>query len=210
MENREPDLRTLHDFLSSLRSGDPTPGGGSAAAYAGSMGAALVAMVCRLSLQNAQAEIAEKLELAADRLDALVEELSQSARHDEECYARYRAAANLPKETGDQKAARSLAMQASLRVAAETPLLTARRALEALTLSVIVSQSGTKHALSDVQVARLLLSAAIEGALIFVEVNADQINDGDVAHGLRRAAADLRHQASASSKEIWTTIAARS
>jgi formiminotetrahydrofolate cyclodeaminase len=204
-----PDGRSLADYLIALRSGDPTPGGGSAAAYAVAMGAALAAMVARLTLKSAPAEIADRLEPAAARLDALVDELSQSAREDEECYGRYRAAVALPKTTEDERTARRLAMQASLRTAAEIPLLTARRGLEALKLTSGVAQSGTAHALSDVEAARLLLSAGIEACLLNVDVNVTLIKDSAISQELQRRAADLRHQSSQASKAIWQLLAAR-
>ena len=190
METNAPDNRTIHDYLSALRSGSPTPGGGSATAYAGAMGASLAAMVARLTLRAPEADTA--LAPAAKRLDALVDELSASARDDEDCYGRYRAAAALPKATAGEKQARSAAMQAALQAAAETPLLTARRALEALDLTAIVAELGTRYALSDVHVAGHLLTAAIEGALIFVDINIGMIKDDKMASDLRRRANEVR------------------
>src|SRR4029078_8118336 len=109
METSTPDPRTLHEYLGALRSGSPTPGGGSAAAYAGAIGTSLAAMVCRLTLASADLSTDHPLASSADRLDRLVEELSESARQDEECYSRYRAAAALPKSTPEERQARSLA-----------------------------------------------------------------------------------------------------
>ena len=173
------------------------------------MGAALAAMVARLSLTSMGAEDGETLASAAGRLDALVDELSLSAREDEACYGRYRSAAALPRSTDEERTARKLAMQASLRTAAEAPLLTARRALEALKLARSVAESGTEHALSDVEAARLLLVAGIESALLNVDVNAAMIKDESTAHDLRRKAADFRHQTSQASRDVWTTLSAR-
>jgi formiminotetrahydrofolate cyclodeaminase len=200
METRTPDNRTIHEYLSALRSGSPTPGGGSAAAYAGAMGASLAAMVCRLTLVSAEAPTKHPLAPAADRLDKLVDELSESARRDEECYSRYRAAAALPRSSPEEKQARNLALQASLHTAAETPLLTARRALEALNLATLVAEHGSRHALSDVEIARSLLKSSIDGALVFVTVNADSIKDENLAADLRRRAEGIRADASAASK----------
>ena len=184
METNTPDNRTIHEYLTALRSGSPTPGGGSAASYAGAMGASLAAMVARLTLKAADADSA--LTPAADRLDALVDELSSSAREDEDCYGQYRAAAALPKASAEEKQARSAAMQAALQAAAETPLRTARRALEALELAAVVAAHGTKHALSDVDIARSLLSASTDGALVFVTINASSIKDPALAADLVR------------------------
>jgi len=209
MEASTPDNRTLHEYLSALRSGSPTPGGGSAAAYAGAMGASLAAMVCRLTLASADSSTDHPLASAVNRLDTLVDELSESARQDEECYARYRAAAALPRATPAEKQARSLALQASLHTAAETPLLTARRALEALSLAALVAEHGTKHALSDVEVARSLLTTSIDGALVFVAVNADSIKDENLAADLRRRTEKIRADASVASKNAAAMLRSR-
>jgi formiminotetrahydrofolate cyclodeaminase len=173
------------------------------------MGAALAAMVARLTLKSADPETAARLEPAAGRLDALVDELSQSARDDEECYGRYRAAAALPKATAEERSARALAMQGSLRTAAEVPVLTARRGVEALRLTALVAESGSRHALSDVDAARLLLSAAIEAALLNVDVNVALLSDTEVATDFARKAADLRHQTSKAAKAVWQALASR-
>lgn len=207
METNAPDNRTLAEYLTALRSDSPTPGGGSAAAYAGAMGASLVAMVGRLTLNAPDADAS--LAAASDRLDALVGELSESARADEACYGRYRSAVALPKASPEDKQARSAAMQAALQTAAETPLLTARRAIEALQLSSTVARFGTKHALSDVQVAGSLLAAAIEGALVFVDVNVRMIKDEEVASDLEWRANEARGELLAASDGLRLTLRGR-
>jgi formiminotetrahydrofolate cyclodeaminase len=171
------------------------------------MGASLAAMVARLTLKAADADSA--LGPAADRLDALVNELSGSARADEDCYGRYRAAAALPKATTEEKQTRTAAMQAALRTAAETPLLTARRALEALDLAAIVALHGTKHALSDIQVAGQLLAAGIGGALIFVDVNISMIKDEEIASELRWRADEVRTRLSTARGTLNSALGSR-
>jgi formiminotetrahydrofolate cyclodeaminase len=207
MDTNTPDNRTIHDYLTALRSGSPTPGGGSAAAYAGAMGAALGAMVARLTLKSTDAD--EALATAADRLDALIDELSASAREDEASYEHYRAAIALPKATAEEKQARAAAMQAALKAAAETPLLTAHRALEALELGSIIAAHGTKHALSDVQVAAQLLGAAIEAAMVFVDVNVSMIKDEDIASDLRWRAQDVRSRQTAARDVLSSALGSR-
>jgi formiminotetrahydrofolate cyclodeaminase len=207
MEKSTPDNRTIHEYLTALRSGSPTPGGGSAAAYAGAMGASLAAMVARLTLKSTDADTA--LAPAAARLDALVNELSASARADEDCYGRYRAAAALPKATTEEKQARSAALQAALQSAAETPLLTARRAIEALDLASIVAEFGTKYALSDVHVAGQLLSAAIDSALVFVDVNISMIKDDEIASDLRWRADEVRSRLAGAKDALNSALTAQ-
>jgi formiminotetrahydrofolate cyclodeaminase len=72
-----------------------------------------------------------------------------------------------------------------------------------------VAELGTRHALSDVDAARLLLAAGIEAALLNVDVNAALISDPDVAQDFARRAADLRHQTSKAAKAVWQALLSR-
>src|SRR5262245_1681289 len=99
--------RRLGDFLEALASGESTPGGGAAAALTGAMGAALVAMVCRLTLGRPRyAEVAPLMEESAAEADRLRGELLALADADAEAYQAFSAALALPQETDEQKAAR--------------------------------------------------------------------------------------------------------
>jgi methenyltetrahydrofolate cyclohydrolase len=210
MDADPTDNRTIHEYLLALRSGSPTPGGGSAAAIAGSLGASLLAMVCRLTLARADSEIVDIFQPAVRHLDDLVDRLSRSALADESVYRQYRDASVLPKSTGQEKQARSQALQSAIIVAADAPLESARLGLEALKIGASVASRGSKHALSDVETGRLLLDGSIQGSLGFVEVNAALIKDQATADIRRRRSADLRHQSSQASKAIWTALTARS
>ena len=209
METGLPDHRTISEYLSALRSGAPTPGGGSAAALAGSLGASLLAMVCRLTLHRANPDIVAALEPAAKELDELVDALSAAARADEAVYGQYRAATSLPKSTDQEKQSRANALQTALIAAADAPLEAARLALAALACGESVARLGSSHALSDVETGRLLLDSSIKGALKFVDFNVNLIRDQALADVRRRRAADLRHQTLQASKVIWSALASR-
>lgn len=210
MKSAVADHRTIAEYLSTLRSGAPTPGGGSAAALAGSLGAGLLAMVCRLTLNKTDAATTAILEPIARELDDLVDALSASAREDEVVYAQYRAASSLPKSTDQEKQVRSAALQTALAAAADAPLASALLVLRALKLGESVASLGSPHALSDVETGRLLLDASIQGALRFVDVNVALIKDQAGVDTRRRRAADIRHQSSQASKDIWKALSARS
>jgi methenyltetrahydrofolate cyclohydrolase len=209
MNTESPDNRTVSEYLAALRSGAPTPGGGSAAALAGSLGAALLAMVCRLTLHRANLETSESLESVTQELDELVVSLSAAAREDEAVYGQYRAASSMPRSTAEEKQIRSAALQTALTAAADTPLAAASLGLKAIKLGESVARLGSPHALSDVETGRLLLDASIQGALTFVDVNVALIKDQATADARRRRAADIRHQASQGTKDIWKVLAAR-
>lgn len=190
-ETFSPDNRTVHDFLVALRSGSPTPGGGSAAAYTGAFGAALLAMVCRLTVKSTPGP---ELDSIADELDGIVESLSMEARADEECYGRYRRASAFPRSTDDEKAVRTTAMQQALVLAARAPFSSAQESVGALRQAAAVARLGTTHALSDVDTGIALLEASIKGSLVNARVNISMIKDLDVTSELERRAISLESE----------------
>lgn len=206
----DPDTRTLDNYLGALRSAQPTPGGGSASAYCGALGASLGAMVCRLTIGRASdPERAALTELAA-LLDGTVDRLSRAARDDELCFAHYQEATRLPKTTDDERRVRKAARQEALRLAAEAPLEAAELALQALHALPEVARLGTHHALSDIDAARALLLASIDGSLINVRANVDMIADEAVAQALSSRMTDLREGAWNADEEIQAALAVRS
>src|ERR1700693_2311133 len=134
---------SVEKFLADLASGQPTPGGGSAAAIMGAMGAALVSMVCNVTIgkkgyEGVEAEmkaVREESERVRRRVTARVPE-------DIEAFDSIMAAYKLPKPTDDEKARRGAAIQAGLKRATETPLDCARACAEVIALSRRASESG--------------------------------------------------------------------
>src|SRR5215831_3936456 len=98
--------QTVESFLAAIRSSSPTPGGGSAAALAGAMGASLLAMVAGLPKSAATAEDTERLKAAGARCTAIAGELEALVERDSEAYDSVLAAYKLPKGTEEEKAAR--------------------------------------------------------------------------------------------------------
>ena len=159
---------TLTGFLDELSSGAATPGGGCAAALAGALAASLVGMVARNT--GGLGEIAAD----ADRLRAQLEELVDA---DAAAFEQVMAAFRLPKETPEEKAARSAAIQAGYRAAVAPPLGVCRDALAVLVLAGRVAELGNPNAVSDAGVAALLAASALEGAALNVEINLGSIKD---------------------------------
>ena len=204
-----PDERTLAAYLAELRSGKPTPGGGSAAVYCGALGASLAAMVCRLTVSRAPEDVSSALTELADSFDTIIDKLSQAARDDEELFARYQAATKLPKDTEVQKRERTKARQHSLRLAAEAPLAAAELAVRALADLPEVARLGTHHALSDVEAGCVLLRASVGASLINVQVNVDMIADESTAFELSRRAIAIQDAATSADAGVRAAIAAR-
>lgn len=169
---------TVRHFLAAVRSPDPTPGGGSAAALAGAMGASLLAMVAGLPKSRAaSAEDARRLEAAGERATALAEELATLIDRDSEAYDLVLAAYKKPKGTDEEKAARSAAVQDGMRAAIAAPLEVMRACAAAAQEGRVVGELGLLSAASDVQVGLELLRAGLRGAKLNVEINLESVKD---------------------------------
>jgi glutamate formiminotransferase/formiminotetrahydrofolate cyclodeaminase len=173
MTDRLVDL-TLRAFSDQLASDAPVPGGGSAAAYAGALGAALAAMVARIASKKADDEamrdhIGEVDNLRADFL-RLVDD-------DSAAYARVADAMKLPKTTDQEKADRTERVQAALLAASRVPLeiaKTSRRLLDACERGL---PKAPPAAVSDIGVGALMADAALRGAALNVMINLASLKD---------------------------------
>ncbi len=200
---------TIEQFLDELASASPTPGGGSAAALVGAFGAALVAMMCRLTIgrknyQNVSAEFQAIL----PRAEELRAELLQLTKQDAEVYDCVMAAYQLPKETDAQKEARMAAIQDALKEAAQVPLRIATVCEELLTMSEAAGARGNKNAASDAGASALMVEAGLRAALLNVEINLGLIQDAEFVSQMRHAMEPLR-QSTAKRQAILDTVQAR-
>jgi formiminotetrahydrofolate cyclodeaminase len=172
--------RTVTEFLAALQSPEPTPGGGSAAALAGAMGASLLAMVAGLPKSKAAtAEDAARLAAAGQRSTALAAELKTLVDRDSEAYRQVMAAFRLPKGTDEEKSARTQAIQLAMRAATATPLEVMRACAAAAEQGVVVAAMGNPSASSDAAVGFELLAAGLRGARLNVEINLGSIKDAE-------------------------------
>jgi formiminotetrahydrofolate cyclodeaminase len=169
---------SVAQLLAALSNSEPTPGGGTAAAIAGSMGASLLIMVTGLAKSKTNTD-EEKAALAGARaaLEPIGGRLTQLADADTESFNAVMAAFRLPKATDDEKAARTAAIQLALRGATIVPLDTLRACLEALSHGRAVASHGNRSAASDVGVAIGLLKAAADGAAANVRINLESLKD---------------------------------
>ncbi|MBA2264846.1 MAG: cyclodeaminase/cyclohydrolase family protein [Chloroflexi bacterium] len=179
MEKRLSEL-TVRTFVEHLATSDPVPGGGSAAAMAGAMGAALVHMVVELTMGRPAADGNEDA-LTRTRSAAVAwqSELINLAELDANAYDAVVRARKLPRETERQRDVRSVQIAASLREATRIPLATARAASEVLDLAEGLAPIGNRNAVSDVGVAALLAVAALRGAALNVQINLPYISDDE-------------------------------
>lgn len=166
------------DFLAALASGEPTPGGGSAAALAGALGAALAAMVARLTLgRKRYADVEAQMQALIPQAEQLRSRLTQLIDEDAAAFDQVRAAYRLPKETAEQQTARQAAIQIALQAASRTPLETLAACLETLRLLEQVAAAGNASAVTDAAVGGLLAQAGLQSAALNVRVNLAGIDD---------------------------------
>jgi formiminotetrahydrofolate cyclodeaminase len=171
MEERLTEL-TVRQFVERLGTSDPVPGGGSAAALAGAMGAALVRMVVELSVgRPAAAGHTDVLTEVGIASTAWQSELLNLAQLDANAYAAVVRARRLPRDTDLERQARNVQAAAAVREATRAPLETARIASEVLGLAERLAPIGSRNAISDVGVAALLAAGSVRGAALNVQIN---------------------------------------
>lgn len=208
---------TFRELLDRFASPDPTPGGGSAAATAGALGASLLAMVAGMSKTKTGAP-AERTALDAARADLvrqrdrLIDLIDRDARAYDLVVAAYRR----PKGTDEEKAARKTAIQDAMQVATETPLETMKVCSETMTLAVPVGEHGNPSAKTDIGVGLQLLSVGLQGGAYNVAINLDGLADQALARSIAESTLAImrtihesmsRTAAPAGLGDIWTTLA---
>lgn len=189
MDERLTDL-TVRRLVERLATSDPVPGGGSAAALAGAMGAALLGMVVELTTGRPAGKDHERaLADIAAGASALRDELLTLAELDAAAYDAVIRARRLPRETEPQQAARDVQVAAATREATRVPLATARAAGAVLGLAETLAPIGNRNAISDVGVAALLAVTALRGAALNVQINLPFLASGEPLR--RQAAAEI-------------------
>ncbi|MBN1657161.1 MAG: cyclodeaminase/cyclohydrolase family protein [Anaerolineae bacterium] len=165
-------------FLDELASDLPAPGGGSVAATAGALGAALVSMVCSLTLgKKGYEDVQDDIQALRAQSEALRQRLTGLLEKDVEAYTGYSVAAKMPRATDEEKAARAIAMQAALKTATDVPLSIAQAAVEVMDLCMPAAEKGNKWAVSDAGVAVLMAEAALRSAALNVLINLGTLKD---------------------------------
>lgn len=171
---------TVKGFLAETAGQEPVPGGGSISALNGSIAAALAEMVANLTIgKKKYAEVEAEMQTIATEAAAIQKELVLDIDRDSDAYNKVFAAFKLPKETDEEKAARSAQIQEMTKYAASVPMEVARRVHSLLPLIEAVVAKGNQNAITDGCVAMMCARTAIIGALLNVRINLTSIKDED-------------------------------
>jgi formiminotetrahydrofolate cyclodeaminase len=199
-------MNSIDQFLDDLASGAPTPGGGSAAAIMGAMGAALVSMVCNVSFGKKGCEAAEpELRNMLVKTEELRRRLAAMVAEDIAAFDSLMAAYKLAKSSEEEKSRRAATIQACLVRATEVPLECARACSEVVRMARRAADLGYKHVISDVGVGVAAADAALRSAALNVFINAPSLKDrGFAANALE----EVERLASASAAAAEATYAA--
>jgi len=204
--NKLVDL-SLSGFSNETLSESPAPGGGSVAAYVGSLGAALGSMVANLSAHKRGwddrweefSDWAEKGKQAHDRLLKLVDE-------DTAAFNAIMDAFGLPKNTDQEKKHRSASIQAATKHAIEVPFEVMQTAYSSLEVIQAMAESGNPNSLSDAGVGALCARTAVYGAYLNVRINAGGLSDKTFAEEILARAANLLQETLAKESEILKLV----
>jgi methenyltetrahydrofolate cyclohydrolase len=173
--------QTLQRYLDDLASAHPAPGGGSAAALSGAMGTALASMVCRLTLgKEAYVGMQQEIEGLVRQTEKLRLRFQQLMQEDVEAYGRLSACYKMPRETNEERAVRSAAIQKQLVEAALVPLEVVECAAELMHCCQRIAEIGNTTVLSDVVAGAILASSAGEGAALMVRINLRVMKDEEL------------------------------
>lgn len=195
------------EFVNLMASDAPAPGGGSAAALEGAVGAALTAMVCALTVGKKKyadvQDLAVESQKKAEELKACFVDVMD---RDTEAFNAVSAVFAMPKETDEQKAARKAAMQEALKGCTKTPFEMMQLACETLELTRSLVGRLNASAASDLGCSALSLRAAIQGAWLNVLINISGINDEAFAAEYRKNGEALLAKALPLADEIYAEI----
>jgi len=199
--------KTVRGFVEETFSPSPVPGGGSVAALAGSLAAALSGMVANLTIgkrgyEEVQEEMKEILERAKELKDKLLEDIDK----DSKAFDKVMDAFKMPKDTDEEKERRKEAIQSALKEAALVPLEVAKDAEKIFDLAEKVIVKGNKNAVTDGAVSCMMARTAILSALLNVKINLASIKDEEFVNKVSKEVAELEERAHKLEKEILAKV----
>ncbi len=202
--------RPVDMFLNELASAAPTPGGGSAAAIMGAMGAALLSMVCNVTLgKKGQEAVEGDMKAVREESERLRARLSAMVTEDIAAFDGLMAAYRLPKGSDAEKTHRAEAIQANLRAATETPLQCARACAEVVHLARRAAEKAFSGVVSDAGVGVLAANSALRSAALNVYINAPSLKDRAYAAAATAEIESLLDHCARESEAVFELVRSR-
>lgn len=199
--------KDLRDFANELSSESPAPGGGSVAALAGALAAALTSMVANLTFGKKEYESSwEEMKETAVKAQMLKDELLRAVDLDTDAFNKLMRAFGLRKKTDEQFAVRDLAIEEATKNACLVPLVVMKSSVKILQLAQNVAERGNNNAASDAGVASLMAMAAIEGAGLNVKINLPGIQDKNFKDSMKSDVKALIKEAADLQQKILTVV----
>lgn len=209
---QEDALAAMHcvDFVDEVSRDSPAPGGGSVAALAGSLGAALAAMVANLTVpkMDSREKAAPFIDLA-NRAQEIKKRLITAVDEDTQAFNDYLVAMRMPKKTPEEKTAREEAIQAGLKKAVRVPLGTAEDSLSAMELAKQIAETGNLASVSDAAVGAQMAYSGVIGGVLNVLINLGDITDEEFIEKMKSTCEDLKFKAKSILEETMATASRR-
>ena len=199
--------KSIQLFLDELASKSATPGGGSVSALMGAQSAALTSMVCNLTIGKPRyAEVEAEMQALLQKSEALREKLTGLIKADVDVFNRLMAAYGLPKETDEDKAARTEAIQTVLKAATEVPLECVRACAEAIELSRCAANKGSLGVISDAGAATMAGYGGLKSAALNVYINTGSLKDRQFAEAKLAELATILKDVDVAVEEIYQMV----
>ena len=201
---------SLQTYLDELASKNATPGGGSAAAFMGAQAAALISMVCHLTIGKAKyLEVEDDLQSILRQADMLRAQLMAMIQQDVDVFNQLMVAYGMPKQTDDEKIARSIAIQQILKEATLVPLACAKACVDTINLSRVVAEKGNLAVISDAGVAVMSGYAALKSAALNVHINAASLKDRAFAEQKLAELSEIERGVEETTQAIYALVKSR-
>lgn len=195
------------EFIETLSSAAPVPGGGGASAAVGAFAAALGMMVTNLTVgKKKYADVEEEIKAVRSELESLRDELVQLVDEDAKAFEPLSKAYGLPKDTEEQKAEKERIMEQALYEASVVPMKIMETVLKSMQLLKVLAEKGSRIAVSDVGVGILFAQAALEGASLNIFINTKLMKQRNCAEEMNARAEELIQKGQALKKEVYADV----
>ena len=198
---------TVAGFIDELASDSPAPGGGSVSALNGAIAAALTSMVGNLTIgKKKYADVEEEMRDIVSRVTEIQKELLEAVDKDSDAFNVVFAAFKWPKETEEEKEARSAEIQRGTKIAADVPMRVAEKAAELMPLIEKVIMKGNQNSITDACCAMMACRYAVIGALLNVRINLGSIKDETFVKEHADRAAELERKVNETEQKILAHV----